>query len=45
MRGEAGGEGVRVEFAEPQWAISPGQAAVCYEGEAVALGGTIEAGF
>ena len=39
------GEGVRVEFAEPQWAISPGQAAVCYEGEAVALGGTIEAGF
>ncbi|HUU54008.1 MAG TPA: tRNA 2-thiouridine(34) synthase MnmA [Armatimonadota bacterium] len=36
---------VRVEFEEPQWAVSPGQGAVCYEGEAVALGGTIEAGF
>ncbi len=38
------GEGVRVEFERPQWAAAPGQAAVCYEGEAVALGGTIEAG-
>jgi tRNA-specific 2-thiouridylase len=39
------GEGVRVEFAEPQWAVSPGQAAVCYDGEAVAFGGIIEGGF
>lgn len=38
-------DGVRVEFAEPQWAVSPGQAAVCYDGDAVALGGIIEAGF
>jgi tRNA U34 2-thiouridine synthase MnmA/TrmU len=36
---------VRVEFAEPQWAVSPGQAAVCYQGGAVAFGGIIEAGF
>ncbi len=33
---------VRLEFAQPQRAASPGQAAVCYEGDAVALGGTIE---
>ncbi len=39
------GDGVRVEFAEPQWAVSPGQAAVCYDGDAVAFGGIIEAGF
>lgn len=38
-------EGVRLEFAEPQWAISPGQSAVCYDGEAVALGGIIESGY
>jgi tRNA-specific 2-thiouridylase len=42
------GEGVRVEFVRRQRAVTPGQAAVCYEGEgrlpgeAVALGGTIE---
>jgi tRNA-specific 2-thiouridylase len=40
---QAGG-GVRLDFGEPQWAVSPGQAAVCYDGEAVALGGTIESG-
>jgi len=34
--------GVRLEFARPQRAIAPGQAAVCYEGDAVALGGVIE---
>ena len=34
----------RVEFARPQRAVSPGQAAVLYDGEAVALGGVIEQG-
>ncbi len=34
--------GVKLEFARAQRAISPGQAAVCYQGEAVALGGIIE---
>ncbi len=34
--------GVEIEFAEPQRAVAPGQAAVCYEGDAVALGGVIE---
>ncbi len=33
---------VRVEFTQPERAVSPGQAAVCYDGEAVALGGVIE---
>ncbi len=33
---------VRVEFARPQRAVSPGQAVVLYDGEAVALGGVIE---
>jgi tRNA-specific 2-thiouridylase len=33
---------VRIDFTHPQRAVSPGQAAVCYEGEAVALGGSIE---
>jgi len=33
---------VRLEFARPQRAVAPGQAAVCYEGEAVALGGIIQ---
>ncbi len=36
------GRAVRLEFAQPQRAASPGQAAVCYEGDAVALGGTTE---
>jgi tRNA-specific 2-thiouridylase len=34
--------GVKIAFARPQRAIAPGQAAVCYEGDAVALGGVIE---
>lgn len=35
------GEGVRLEFAEPQRAVTPGQAAVFYQGELVLGGGTI----
>ena len=38
------GVGARMEFERPQWAVSPGQAAVCYDGDGVALGGVIEAG-
>ncbi|GIW06618.1 MAG: tRNA-specific 2-thiouridylase MnmA [Dehalococcoidia bacterium] len=37
------GEVVRVEFDEPQRAISPGQAVVFYDGDEVLGGGTIEA--
>ena len=33
---------VRFEFNEPQWAITPGQALVCYEGDRVLGGGWIE---
>jgi tRNA-specific 2-thiouridylase len=36
------GDRVRLDFDRPEWAVSPGQAAVCYDGEAVALGGVIE---
>ena len=32
---------VRCEFYEPQWAITPGQALVCYDGERVLGGGWI----
>jgi len=39
------GERVVVEFAKPERAVAPGQAAVCYDGDAVALGGVIESGF
>jgi tRNA-specific 2-thiouridylase len=35
------GEGVVVEFEHPVRAVTPGQAAVCYDGEAVAFGGVI----
>jgi tRNA-specific 2-thiouridylase len=38
----AGEERVRIVFAEPQRAITRGQAAVFYEGDAVAGGGWIE---
>jgi len=44
-RAEPEEDGVRLRFEPPQRAVSPGQAAVCYEGEEVALGGTIRAGF
>ena len=36
------GERARVEFREPQWAITPGQAVVFYDGDTVIGGGTIE---
>lgn len=36
---------VRVEFNQPQPAVTPGQAAVFYQGEVVLGGGTIEGGF
>jgi hypothetical protein len=35
-------EEVRVEFEEPQWGITPGQALVCYEGDRVIGGGWIK---
>ncbi len=38
------GAGARVEFERPQRGVSPGQAAVCYDGDRVILGGVIEAG-
>jgi tRNA-specific 2-thiouridylase len=34
-------EEVRLEFEEPQWGITPGQALVCYDGERVLGGGWI----
>lgn len=33
---------VKVEFADPQWAITPGQAVVYYQGDLVVGGGTID---
>ena len=33
---------VRLEFEEPQWAITPGQALVCYQGDRVLGGGWIK---
>jgi len=35
-------DSVRCDFYEPQWAITPGQALVCYEGERVLGGGWIK---
>jgi tRNA-specific 2-thiouridylase len=41
--GDADGRGaVRLEFAEPQFSITPGQAAVLYSGEVVLGGGLIQ---
>jgi tRNA-specific 2-thiouridylase len=42
--GAAAGRGrtVRLEFAEPQFSITPGQAAVFYAGEVVLGGGLIQ---
>jgi tRNA-specific 2-thiouridylase len=36
-------QSVRLEFAEPQFSITPGQAAVFYAGEVVLGGGLIQA--
>ncbi|MBK1689890.1 tRNA 2-thiouridine(34) synthase MnmA [Rubrivivax gelatinosus] len=36
------GEGVVLAFAEPQWAVTPGQSAVVYDGEVCLGGGVIE---
>jgi tRNA-specific 2-thiouridylase len=38
----AGADTMRVVFAQPQHAITPGQAAVFYRGDVVLGGGTIE---
>ncbi len=35
------GTGVTIEFDEPQFAVAPGQAAVCYDGDRVLCGGWI----
>jgi tRNA-uridine 2-sulfurtransferase len=43
LRADEGGEAV-FEFDEPQSAISPGQAVVFYDGDAVVGGGWIRAG-
>jgi len=37
------GEGIRIDFAEPQEAVTPGQAVVLYRGDEVLGGGVIEA--
>jgi len=34
---------IRLKFSEPQWAITPGQSAVFYDGDTVIGGGIIEA--
>jgi tRNA-specific 2-thiouridylase len=36
-----GGAELEVRFAEPQFAVAPGQAVVCYDGDAVLCGGWI----
>jgi tRNA-specific 2-thiouridylase len=40
---QIGSDTIRVDFEEPQRAITPGQAAVFYDGDTVVGGGTIEA--
>ena len=38
-----GNEGLELTFSEPQWAVTPGQSAVLYQGEVSLGGGVIEA--
>jgi len=38
---EGSGSMIEVQFAEPQFAVAPGQAVVCYHGDAVICGGWI----
>jgi tRNA-specific 2-thiouridylase len=42
-RAGEGKDGFRLRFEQPQWAVTPGQSAVLYEGE-VCLGGGVIAG-
>lgn len=44
-RAWAEGDEVHVHFARPQRAVAPGQAAVCYQGDVLVLGGTIARGW
>jgi tRNA-specific 2-thiouridylase len=39
-----GGAKMRIRFENPQWAVTPGQSAVCYDGDDVLGGGTIVEG-
>jgi tRNA-specific 2-thiouridylase len=39
---QAADDALEVHFAQPQYAVAPGQAVVCYDGEAVICGGWIE---
>ena len=39
----ASDEGLRLEFEDPQWAVTPGQSAVLYDGEVCLGGGVISA--
>jgi tRNA-specific 2-thiouridylase len=37
------GDGFRLQFSQPQWAVTPGQSAVIYDGEVCLGGGVIGA--
>ncbi len=41
--GQAAGETFRLDFPEPQWAVTPGQSAVLYDGDVCLGGGMISA--